>query len=75
MGWLAVAAAVPAGTRHLACTHPPCRPALLPRRLRLCLQIGIAPTIPLSADQLADIPLDATGFCRFAQTDAAPALF
>ena len=39
------------------------------------LQIGIKPTIPLSAAQLLEIPLSGEAFCRFAQTDAAPKLF
>lgn len=53
---------------HSLCAAPP--PSAAPP-----LQIGISPTIPLTADQLADIPLQADSFCRFAQTDAAPALF
>lgn len=38
-------------------------------------QVGISPTIPLDPAQLADIPLSADGFCRYAQADAAPKLF
>lgn len=38
-------------------------------------QIGIAPTIPIDAAKLADIPISGEAFCRFASTDAAPKLF
>lgn len=61
----------PCSLRMLACQAallpcPPCAHAP---------QIGIKPTIPLTPAQLNDIPLAAESFCRFANTDAAPALF
>jgi hypothetical protein len=51
--------------RHQLLLRPACLPA----------QIGIAPTIPLDAAQLAEIPVSGEAFCRFAETPQAPKLF
>lgn len=72
----ACAAADCNSTAHLtSARHAHLIPAMLAPLCAPHPQIGIKPTIPLTADQLTDIPLSAGGFCRFASTDAAPALF